>query len=201
VEKVSDVFEGSNPIEIARRWLAEAETTEPNDANAMALSTVDGDGRPNSRIVLLKEIEQNGFVFYTNYNSVKSSEILASGFASFVIHWKTLRRQIRVRGRTQKVGTEQSDAYFASRSPDSRLGAIASDQSKPLLNREQLIEAVQQTRENHGDNPVRPDNWGGFRIVPFEVELWNNGAYRLHDRFRWTRTEDTGAWHSVRLYP
>ena len=197
----SDIFAGNNPFEITRNWLAEAEASEPNDPNAIALSTVDADGLPNVRMVLLKEIEDDAFVFYTNYNSVKSEEIIAAGKAAFVLHWKSLRRQIRVRGTVTKEDGASADEYYNSRSLKSRLGAWASDQSKPLGSREELMAKVAVVTAKHGTSPQRPPFWGGYRIKPVEIEFWADGAFRLHNRFRWTREKDTDEWAKIRLNP
>ena len=180
---MNNIFEGSNPIEISKRWLAEAEKTEINDPNAMALASVDPHGMPNVRMVLLKEIESTGFVFYTNFQSAKAKEILSSGKAALVIHWKSLRRQIRVRGSVVKTSEERADRYFDSRSLNSRYGAIASEQSKPLQNRADLEERVARVKRESGDQPKRPAYWGGFKITPIEMELWADGEDRLHNRF------------------
>ena len=195
------IFAGDNPFELAKAWLAEASKIEINDPNAMALSTVDVDGLPNARVVLLKDILDDGFVFYTNYTSQKSSELDATGKAAFVIHWKGLRRQIRVRGTVTKNDAASADAYFASRSPASRIGAWASDQSAVLDSRETLELRVKQAAESHGDNPARPPHWGGYMITPSEIEFWADGANRLHDRFKWTRGQVKGHWDIVRLNP
>lgn len=195
----SGIFAGDDPFELAKAWLAEAEALEPNDPNAMSLATVDADGMPNVRVVLLKEIEASAFVFYTNYTSQKASEIDASGNAAFVIHWKSLRRQIRVRGTVTKEDGPQADAYFKSRSPKSRLGAWASDQSKPLASREDLVKRLEEVTAEQGEDPERPPFWGGFRIKPIEIEFWADGEFRLHNRFRW-RASETG-WNIVRLNP
>ena len=199
--KRSGIFSGDDPFQIAGQWLSEAEAVEPNDPNAIALATVDADGMPNARMVLLKEIEPEGFVFYTNYDSVKGQELAEDSKAAFVMHWKSLRRQIRVRGPVEKVGADQSDAYFASRSLQSRLGAWASKQSKPLTSRTALLAEVAKVTAKQGTNPPRPDFWGGYRIVPTEIEFWADGAFRLHDRFRWTRKNPQDSWHIQRLNP
>ena len=183
----SGIFAGDDPFAIARAWLAEAVESEPNDPNAMALATADADGLPNVRMVLLKEIEDDAFVFYTNYGSVKGQEITASGKAAFVIHWKSLRRQIRVRGNVTREEGLQADEYFASRSLKSRIGAWASKQSQPLSSREALMARAAKMGVQHGTAPNRPPFWGGFRITPVEIEFWADGAFRLHDRFRWIR--------------
>lgn len=196
-----DIFEGSDPFVIARRWLEEAERAEPNDPNAIALSTVDSDGMPNARMVLLKEIEDAGFVFYTNYNSAKAQEIEQGGKAAFVMHWKSLRRQIRVRGVVTKEEGAQADAYYKSRSLKSRLGAWASRQSEPLSSRAELMAEVAKVTAKHGPNPSRPPFWGGYRITPTEIEFWADGAFRLHDRFRWQRDESRNVWVVKRLNP
>jgi len=195
------IFAGDDPFEIARAWLAEAETSETNDANAIALSTVDADGLPNARMVLLKEIEAAAFVFYTNYESRKAAEIDQAGRAAFVMHWKSLRRQIRVRGLVTKEDGPQADAYYASRSLKSRLGAWASRQSQPLSGRGALMAEVAKVTARHGPNPARPPFWGGYRITPVEIEFWADGPFRLHDRFVWRRAEPTQEWGVERLSP
>ncbi|MBL9074771.1 pyridoxamine 5'-phosphate oxidase [Tabrizicola sp.] len=197
----SGIFAGSDPFAIARAWLTEAEAQEPNDPNAIALATVDRDGMPNVRMVLLKEIEADAFVFYTNYGSTKGQEIAASGKAAFVMHWKSLRRQIRVRGTVTREDGPQADAYFASRSLKSRLGAWASHQSQPLSSREALMAEAAKVALTKGPNPARPPFWGGLRIHPLEIEFWADGAFRLHDRFRWSRTDVTAGWSIERLNP
>lgn len=197
----SGIFAGDDPFAIARGWLAEAEPVEPNDPNAIALATVDATGLPNVRMVLLKDIEADGFVFYTNYGSKKGREIEASGKAAFVLHWKSLRRQIRVRGVTEREDGPQADAYYASRSLKSRLGAWASDQSQPLSSRTALMAEVAKVTALQGPNPKRPPFWGGIRIRPLEIEFWADGQFRLHDRFRWSRGSIDAAWEVQRLNP
>lgn len=195
------IFAGDDPFAIARAWLAEAVRSEPNDPDAVALATVDGDGMPNVRMVLLREIEAAAFVFYTNYESRKGQEIARAGKAAFVMHWKSLRRQIRVRGLTSREEGPQADAYFASRSLKSRLGAWASRQSQPLGSRAGLMAEVAKMTVLHGVAPSRPPYWGGIRIVPVEIEFWADGEFRLHDRFRWTRPAADGGWTVTRLNP
>jgi pyridoxamine 5'-phosphate oxidase len=197
----SGIFAGDDPFAIAKAWLAEAEPVEPNDPNAIALATVDGDGLPNVRMVLLKDIEAQAFVFYTNYGSRKGQEIAASGKAAFVLHWKSLRRQIRVRGITEREEGPQADAYYASRSLKSRLGAWASDQSQPLSSRMALMAEVAKVTAQQGPNPKRPPFWGGIRIRPLEIEFWADGQFRLHDRFRWSRDRLDSPWDIQRLNP
>lgn len=197
----SGIFAGEDPFALARSWLAEAEVSEPNDPNAIALATVDANGLPNVRMVLLKDIEDEAFVFYTNYGSAKGQEIAQSGTAAFVLHWKTLRRQIRVRGTVTREEGPQADAYYASRSLQSRLGAWASRQSQPLTSRTALVAEVAKLGLTHGANPPRPPFWGGFRIAPVEIEFWADGPFRLHDRFRFTRQNVDEAWKIIRLNP
>lgn len=197
----SGIFAGDDPFQLARDWLAEAEKSEPNDPNAIALATVDAEGLPNVRMVLLKEIEAEAFVFYTNYGSKKGQEIAGSGKAAFVLHWKSLRRQIRVRGVTEREEGPQADDYFASRSLKSRLGAWASQQSQPLSSREALMAEAAKVGLTKGPNPPRPPYWGGIRIRPLEIEFWADGAFRLHDRFRWSRGGMEDGWLTQRLYP
>lgn len=196
----TDIFEGDDPFVLAKAWLAEAEKSELNDANAIALATVDATGMPNVRVVLLKEIEDDAFVFYTNYESAKGKEIAANAKAAFVMHWKSLGRQIRVRGHVAKEDGAKADAYFASRAEQSRLGAWASAQSRPLASREALMAEVDRVKAERGTDPPRPPHWGGFRITPTELEFWSDGAFRLHDRFQWTASEN-GNWKVRRLNP
>ncbi len=195
------IFAGDDPFDLARAWMAEAAATEPNDPDAIALATVDATGLPNVRMVLLREVEDDAFVFYTNYGSQKAREIDANGKAAFVLHWKSLRRQIRVRGLVEREDGEKADAYFASRSLKSRLGAWASRQSEPLESRTALMAEVARVTAVHGMAPPRPQHWGGFRVRPLEVEFWADGAFRLHDRFRWRRDDLGGRWKTVRLSP
>ena len=194
-------FAGEDPFVLARAWLAEAEKTEANDPNAIALATVDPEGLPNVRMVLLKEIEDGAFVFYTNYESAKAGELDSAGKAAFVMHWKSLRRQVRVRGTVTREDGPQADAYYASRSLQSRLGAWASQQSRPLASRMTLMAEVAKVTAQKGPNPDRPPFWGGYRLVPSEIEFWADGAFRLHDRFRWRRESADAAWDVQRLNP
>lgn len=201
------IFAGDDPYAIAQRWLNEAEANEINDPNAIAVATVDADGLPNVRMVLLKEIEGRdmpsggAFVFYTNYGSAKGREIEQAGKAAFVMHWKSLRRQIRVRGLVEREEGPQADDYYASRSLKSRLGAWASRQSEPLSSRTALMAEVAKVTASQGPNPKRPPFWGGFRIKPLEIEFWADGAFRLHDRFRWRRQTLADEWEISRLNP
>lgn len=189
-----------DPYQLFDSWFAEAKEAEINDPDAMAIASVDSSGMPSVRMVLLKEIVPEGFVFYTNYTSRKSAELLATGKAAFVMHWKSLRRQVRVCGQIEKVSAAQSDAYFNSRPRGSRVGAWASDQSKPLATRQILQDAVADVEANYGEDIPRPPHWGGFLIKPDEIEFWADGEYRLHDRFRYTKSA-IGTWQAQRLYP
>ena len=197
----SGIFAGNDPFVIAKTWMSDAQESELNDPNAIALSTVDAEGLPNARMVLLKDIEDAAFVFYTNYESAKAAELDGAGKAAFVMHWKSLRRQIRVRGLVSKEEGPQADAYYTSRSLKSRLGAWASQQSRPLSGRPALMAEVAKVTALHGPSPKRPPFWGGYRITPVEIEFWADGAFRLHDRFVWRRPTVECAWGVSRLNP
>ena len=197
----SGVFAGDNPFEIIRLWMSEAKLLEINDPDAVALATVDKGGLPNVRMVLLKVIEGNSLVFFTNYTSAKAKELDYSGKAALVIHWKSLRRQIRVRGVVEKEDGIVADNYYESRSLNSRLGAWASNQSSILVNREELEARHAAAKIKHRDHPRRPDFWGGYRLTPLEIEFWRDGEHRLHDRFLWKRREFKSDWEINRLYP
>ena len=197
----SDIFFGEDPFQIFRRWFEEAANKEINDPDAIALSTVDPEGMPNVRMVLLRQIEDASFVFYTNYGSVKSKELFSSQLAAFVWHSKSLRRQIRVRGQVEKEDGAMADLYYQSRSLKSRVGAWASIQSQPLESRSHLMQQVQYFENKYGDNPDRPPFWGGWRIKPLEIEFWADGEARLHDRFKWSRQSLNEAWELQRLNP
>ncbi len=195
------IFAGDDPFVLARSWIEEARETEPNDPDAAALATVDADGLPNVRVVLMRKIEDDAFVFFSNFESAKGREIAATGKAAFVIHWKSLRRQIRVRGEIAREDGAVADSYYESRPLQSRIGAWASAQSQILSSRDELAVRVAQAEAKHGQNPSRPPFWGGFRIRPVEIEFWADGPYRLHDRFRWTRPDCDTAWDVHRLSP
>lgn len=192
---------GDDPVAKVAGWLEEARAIEPNDPNAIALATVDAGGLPNVRMVLLKEIEADAFVFYTNYESAKGRELEISGKAAFLFHWKSLRRQVRVRGTVSREIGPQADAYFASRPLASRIGAWASRQSRPIASRAALMAEVARATARHGQAPARPPFWGGFRLVPVEIEFWSDGAFRLHDRFRFAREAEGRPWNCERLSP
>jgi len=188
------------PYQLFGSWLEDATKSEPNDPNALALSTVDSDGMPNVRMVLLKGYDTRGFVFYTNYESTKGREILAARKAAMCFHWKTLRRQVRVRGNAELVSDDEADAYYASRARGSRIGAWASKQSRPLESRFALEKAVAEYTAKYAiGNIPRPPYWSGFRIVPVTIEFWHDRAFRLHDRVIFERTES--GWTKTRLYP
>jgi pyridoxamine 5'-phosphate oxidase len=190
----------ADPLELFAAWLAEAEREEANDPTAMALATVGADGMPSSRMVLLKQADARGFVFYTNYQSRKGQQLLAHPKAALLFHWKSLRRQVRVEGEVSQVNDEEADAYFASRPRQSRIGAWASDQSRPLESRYALEKRVAQFAAKFAVGTVpRPPHWSGFRVRPRLIEFWSDGAFRLHDRVVYHRSED--GWHTERLYP
>ena len=199
---MSDFTEAGDPFGLFAAWLLEAEKSEPNDPNAMALATVDADGLPDVRMVLLKDFDEDGFVFYTNYESAKGRELIAQPKAALLFHWKSLRRQVRVRGPVEQVSAAEADAYFATRPRHSRLGAWASQQSRPLESRFALEKAVALVAARYplGEVP-RPPHWSGFRIRPQQIEFWKDGAFRLHDRVLFSRAADAGGWQSQRLYP
>lgn len=193
----------ADPLVRFDAWLAEAGASEPNDPNAMAVASVGADGLPNLRMVLLKGHGPDGFVFYTNFESAKGGEIQAHPKAALLFHWKSLRRQVRIRGPVSVVTKAEADDYFASRPRDSRIASIASAQSRPLTNRAQLlsdIERVAALHEGRGDVP-RPERWSGFRVTPLEIEFWQDGAYRVHDRLVYRRADPAGRWAIGKLYP
>ncbi len=195
-----DLDSAADPFRLFSEWLAAATASEPNDPNAMALATVDADGLPNVRMVLLKGLDDGGFVFFTNYESDKGRELLASRKAALCFHWKSLRRQIRVRGEITPVPAAEADAYFASRARGSRIGAWASKQSRPLESRFALEKAVASYAAKFAIGEVpRPDYWSGFRLTPLAIEFWKDGQFRLHDRVRFIRAGE--GWEKTRLYP
>jgi pyridoxamine 5'-phosphate oxidase len=197
-----DFAESSDPFALFAAWFAEAKAAEPNDPDAMALATVDSAGLPDVRMVLLKQADAQGFVFYTNEQSAKGEELAANPKAALVLHWKSIRRQVRVRGPIERVTAAEADAYFASRSRDSRIAASASDQSRPLDRRATFEARVAElTKKYEGKDVPRPAHWGGYRIVPVEIEFWHDRPHRMHDRVRFTRKDAKGAWTKTRLYP
>ena len=208
MRSAADFTETDEPFTLFEQWLGDAERSEPNDPNGMALATVDADGLPNVRMVLLKGLDgpergaDRGFVFYTNLESAKGSELAASGRAALLFHWKSLRRQVRVRGTVARVADTEADAYFATRARGSRLGAWASAQSRPLESRFALEKAVAQYTARHpiGEIP-RPPHWSGFRVTPLAIEFWHDRPFRLHDRVQLIRAAPGGPWRRQRLYP
>ncbi|WP_273718981.1 MULTISPECIES: pyridoxamine 5'-phosphate oxidase [Bartonella] len=191
------------PFELFAKWLEEATISEINDPNAMALATVDETGLPNVRMVLLKDYSPQGFVFYTNYESCKGQEILKSMKASLGFHWKSLHRQVRIRGIVEKVSPQEADAYFQSRPRGSRIGAWASKQSQPLENRFVLEKAIAQYTARYALGPIpRPPYWSGFRVKPLSIEFWRDRPFRLHDRLLFTRDcVENNNWKRQKLYP
>jgi len=195
-------LEAHDPLALFADWLAEAKKAEPNDPNAMALATADACGLPDVRMVLLKDFDARGFVFYTNLESAKGRQLAANPQAALLFHWKSLRRQVRLRGAIAPVGTEEADAYFASRARDSRIGAWASAQSRPLEEPLALPKAVAREAARFGLGPVpRPPLWSGFRLAPLRMEFWRDRPFRLHDRLVFARSEPGAAWGAERLYP
>ncbi len=191
-----------DPFALFDAWMADAEKSEINDANAMALATVDREGLPNVRMVLLKEATPEGFVFYTNTESAKGQELAAQPKAALCFHWKSLRRQVRVRGPVKPVSAEEADAYFSSRAYGSRIGAWASQQSRSLGTRFGLEKAVAKyTAQYPTGNVPRPPYWSGYRLIPVEIEFWRNRRFRLHDRFVFRRSGPDAPWTKERLYP
>lgn len=193
-------FDRDEPVALFIDWLNDARATEPNDANAMTLSTVDADGAPDGRMVLLKDVDARGFTFYSNAESAKGEQLAARPQAALLFHWKSLRRQVRVRGRVEPVSAAEADAYFASRARESRIGAWASDQSRPLTSRSALEQAVaRETARFEGHDVPRPERWTGWRVIPEQVEFWRDRPFRLHDRLRFDRAG--AGWTRSRLQP
>lgn len=189
-----------DPIAQFRIWFDDALRAEIPEPNAMSLATASRDGRPSSRIVLLKGLDEAGFVWYTNYASRKGQELAANPVAALLFHWVELERQVRIEGRVERVPPEESDAYFDSRPLKSRLGAIASAQSLPVEGREALEQQFERVQSEQGDHPVRPVNWGGYRLLPYAFEFWQGRRSRLHDRIVYMLLPD-GRWQIQRLQP
>lgn len=193
-------FEQDAPLPLFLEWMADARRSEANDSNAMALATVDSDGMPDCRMVLLKGVDERGFAFYSNRNSAKGGQLTDQPKAALLFHWKSLRRQVRVRGTIEPVSEAEADAYFASRARESRIGAWASTQSRPLDSRETLEAAVRAAEARfEGAEPPRPEYWTGWRVIPRQIEFWRDRPFRLHDRLRFDREGET--WRRTRLYP
>ena len=193
-------LQADEPISLFEKWLAKAGETEINDPNAMSLATVDAQGCPDVRVVLLKSLDENGFVFYTNGQSAKGEQLHSVGQAALCFHWKSQKRQVRVRGAVEIVPTAMSDAYFQERARGSQIGAWASQQSRPVSSREAMVDAVEaaEARFDNKDVP-RPPHWHGWRVVPKVIEFWQDGAFRLHDRIIFTQQDDK--WVKTRLFP
>jgi pyridoxamine 5'-phosphate oxidase len=199
---MTDNLERDDPFSLFADWLADATDKEINDPTAMALATVGDGGLPDVRMVLLKAHGPDGFVFYTNFQSAKGRELIATPKAALLFHWKSLRRQVRVRGLVSEVSEREADAYFTSRPRDSQIGAWASDQSRPLEGRFALETRVAEYALKFGVKPVpRPAHWSGFRVTPLQIEFWRDGAFRLHDRMLFRRAEPELGWEKTRLYP
>jgi pyridoxamine 5'-phosphate oxidase len=194
-----EIVAGTNPFNLFQSWFDEAVASEINDPDAIALASVNADGMPSVRMVLLRQWSEDGFLFFTNYESRKAEELLATGKGAFCMHWKSLRKQIRVTGQIRKATPAQSDAYFASRGRGSQIGAWASSQSRPLTSRAALMAKVDVFDKKFPDLVERPQHWGGFCLAPNEIEFWADGEHRLHDRFRFTRGSD--GWDILRLNP
>lgn len=191
-----------DPMALFAAWMAEAHASEPNDPNAMALATADASGHPNVRMVLLKDADARGFVFYTNTESAKGSELAANPHAALVLHWKSLHRQVRVRGSVSPVSAEEADAYFASRAKDSQIGAWASSQSRPMEGRFVFEKEIAKFAARYALQKVqRPPHWSGYRITPLEIEFWRDRPFRLHDRLVYRRATPTDTWRTERLFP
>jgi pyridoxamine 5'-phosphate oxidase len=201
-EGVADIPEGQDPYDVFAKWLSEARKSEPNDPNAMALATADQSGMPDVRMVLLKDLDSQGFVFYTNLESGKGLQLAANPQAALCFHWKSLRRQVRVRGLITQVADQEADAYFASRARDSRIGAWASAQSRPLEDRFALERSVATHALKFGLGEVpRPAFWSGFRLTPTRIEFWRDKPFRLHDRLVFERAHANQNWSTLKLYP
>jgi pyridoxamine 5'-phosphate oxidase len=197
-----DFTEADEPFALFAAWMEEATKSEPSDPNAMALATLDAQGLPNVRMVLLKGFDENGFVFYTNMGSQKGRELDAHPKAAVSFHWKSLRRQVRIRGTVEKVTNAEADAYFATRPRMAQIGAWASQQSRPLESRLAFEKAIAVYTAKHAIGAVpRPDYWFGYRIVPLVMEFWHDRPFRLHDRIEFRRASAGAAWTKTRLYP
>lgn len=197
-----DFTEGTDPFALFRVWLEEAEASEPADPEAMAVATVDAEGLPNVRMILLKGADERGFMFYTNCESAKGRELAANSQAALLFYWKSLGRQIRIRGPVEPAIDAEADAYFATRHRESRIGACASKQSRSLASRAALEAEVERLTREFGEGEVpRPAYWRGYRLVPLEIEFWQSGAFRLHDRIVFRRASLQEPWTKTRLYP
>ena len=190
------------PFAVFEDWFAAARGSEPNDPHAMAVATVDPSGVPDVRMVLMNAHDARGFVFFTNFESAKGRQLLAQPQAAMVMHWKTLRRQVRARGPVEVVTPAEADAYFASRARGSQIASSASDQSRPLVDRQTMIDRTRALAERLGEGAVpRPPHWSGFRVVPLAMEFWKDGEFRMHDRVQFLRDSPSQPWRRQRLYP
>lgn len=200
--EMADFTQAGDPFALFFEWMKEAVSSEPVDPEAMAVATVDADGLPNVRMILLKGADERGFVFFTNKESAKGVELARNPKAALLFYWKSLGRQIRIRGPIEPTSDAEADAYFATRHRDSRIGACASAQSRPLESRAALEEEVARLTKAFGSGEVpRPSYWGGYRVVPLEIEFWRSGAFRLHDRIVFRRASPGEPWIKTRLYP
>jgi len=198
----ADAAGAAEPLRLFAAWFAEAKRSEPVNPEAMTLATVDGEGMPNARMVLLKGFDEGGFVFYTNLGSVKGRELAGAPKAALTFYWKSLQRQVRLRGSVEPVAAAEADDYFASRSRMAQIGAWASKQSAPLESRMAFEKAVAVYTAKFGVGPVpRPPHWSGFRVIPKAIEFWQERPFRLHDRVVFTRSAPEAPWHKTRLYP
>lgn len=197
-----DFTDADDPYALFEQWLQKAQDNEVNDPTALSLATVDSEGMPNVRMVLLKGFDADGFVFYTNFVSAKGQELLSAKKAAMGFHWKSIRRQVRIRGNVEIVSDEEADAYYASRPRGSRIGAWASKQSRVLESKFALEKEVAKYTAKFGISAIpRPEHWSGFRVVPTSIEFWKDGAFRLHDRMLFNRSTPGDAWEKTRLYP
>ncbi len=200
METAEDVFGTGDPFELFDRWFADAVAAEPEDPNALCLATVDADGQPSARMVLMKRHDASGFIFYTNLESRKGLALAASPRVALLFHWKSLRRQVRIEGSAKPIPAEEADAYYATRDRISRLGAHASCQSRPLADRATLEARIAEAERRFATDAIpRPEHWSGFRVKPAAIEFWHDRPHRLHDRVLFERQEQ--GWRSSRRYP
>ncbi|HCE10999.1 MAG TPA: pyridoxamine 5'-phosphate oxidase [Oxalobacteraceae bacterium] len=197
---LSEVNAAPDPIVQFSTWFDEARQAQIPEPNAMSVATVGLDGRPSSRIMLIKEFDARGFTWFTNYESRKGEELLGNPYAALLFFWVELERQVRIEGRVERISSDENDAYFQSRPIKSRLGALASGQSRPIANRQLLDAKFAETEQQYGEQPPRPAHWGGYRVIPDRIEFWQGRSSRLHDRLRYTLQPD-GVWHCERLQP